>query len=43
MERETYKLPKLVLRNNSIFDLKFEDIEIIDYKSSPVIKAPLSN
>jgi thymidylate synthase len=43
MERETYKLPKLVLRNNTIFDLKFEDIEIIDYKSSPVIKAPLSN
>lgn len=43
MTRETYKLPKLILKNNSIFDLKFEDIEIVDYESSPVIKASLSN
>jgi thymidylate synthase len=41
--QDTYELPKLVLKNNSIFDLKFEDIEIVNYKSSPVIKAPLSN
>jgi thymidylate synthase len=43
MTQETYQLPKLVLKNNSIFDLKFEDIEIVDYISSPTIKASLSN
>jgi thymidylate synthase len=41
--RETYKLPKLKLNNNSIFNFKYEDIEILDYISSPVIKFPLSN
>ncbi len=43
LKQETYKLPKLILKNNSIFDLKFEDIEIVDYKSAPTIKFPLSN
>jgi thymidylate synthase len=43
IKRKTYKLPKLILKNNSLFDLKFEDIEIVDYESSPVIRAPLSN
>ncbi len=42
--RETYELPKLVLKNNSIFDLKYEDIEIIDYdERTKTIKFPLSN
>jgi thymidylate synthase len=42
--RETYELPKLVLKNNSIFDLKFEDIEITDYdERTKIIKFPLSN
>jgi thymidylate synthase len=43
LKRETFELPKLKLNNSSIFDLKFEDIEILDYKSSDVIKFPLSN
>jgi len=43
LKRETFKLPKLKLRNESIFDLKYEDFEIIDYKSSPTIQFPLSN
>lgn len=43
LKQETYKLPKLVLKNDSIFDLKFEDIEIVDYESAPTIKFPLSN
>jgi len=43
LKRETFKLPKLKLHNKSIFDLKYEDIEIIDYKSSPSIQFPLSN
>ena len=43
LKRETFKLPKLKLHNKSIFDLKYEDFEIIDYKSSPTIQFPLSN
>ena len=43
LKQETYKLPKLILKNDSIFNLKFEDIEIVDYESSPTIKFPLSN
>ena len=43
LKRETFKLPKLKLHNESIFDLKYEDFEIIDYKSSPTIQFPLSN
>lgn len=41
--RKTYNLPKLKLSNNSIFDFKFEDVEIINYESSPIIHFPLSN
>lgn len=42
--RETYKLPKIKLSNNSIFDLNFEDIEIIGYDERiKTIKFPLSN
>jgi thymidylate synthase len=43
LKRDTFKLPKLKLSNESIFDLKYEDIEIIDYKSCDTIKFPLSN
>ena len=43
LKRETFKLPKLKLHNKSIFDFKYEDIEIINYKSSPTIQFPLSN
>lgn len=43
LKRDTFKLPKLKLHNESIFDLKYEDFEILDYKSSPTIQFPLSN
>jgi len=33
----------LNLKNNSIFDLKYEDVEIIGYKSDKILKAELSN
>jgi len=42
--RDTYNLPKLKLHNNSIFDLKYDDIEIINYDERiKNIKFPLSN
>jgi thymidylate synthase len=43
LDRKTYKLPKIKLNNKSIFDLKYEDIEIIGYESSTTIHFPLSN
>lgn len=43
LERNTHKLPKLVLSNVSIDELKYDDIKIIDYKSEPTISFPLSN
>ncbi len=43
LTRETYDLCQLKLHNKSLDDLKFEDIEIINYKSSPTLKAELSN
>jgi hypothetical protein len=43
LERNTHKLPKLVLSNTSIDELKYEDIKIVDYKSEPTISFPLSN
>jgi thymidylate synthase len=44
LNRETYKLPKLKLHNSSIFDLKYEDVEIIGYDERiKTIKFPLSN
>jgi thymidylate synthase len=41
--RETHKLPKLILKNNSIEELKYEDIEILGYESEGVLKGQLSN
>ena len=43
LERNTHKLPKLVLSNVSIDELKYDDIKILDYKSEPTISFPLSN
>jgi thymidylate synthase len=43
LQRNTHKLPKLVLSNTSIDELKYEDIKIVDYKSEPTISFPLSN
>jgi len=46
LTRETYKLSKLVLKNevgNGLFDLKYEDFEIIDYQCASILKGELSN
>lgn len=44
LSREPFNLPKLVIKRkpNSIFDYKFDDFEIVDYKSHKVIKAPVA-
>lgn len=37
------KLPKIkIAKKDSIFDYKFEDIELVDYKSLGLIKAPVA-
>jgi thymidylate synthase len=43
LNRETFELSKLILKNKSLEDLKFEDIEIVGYKSAPILKGDLSN
>jgi thymidylate synthase len=41
--REPYEYPKLVLApRDSIFDYEFEDVEIVDYRHHPAIKAPVA-
>lgn len=44
LSREPYSLPKLELNKDikNIFDFKYEDIKIVDYKSHPVIKGDVS-
>lgn len=43
LERTSYDPPKLVIHTDkSIFDLEYEDLEIIDYQSHPAIKAPIA-
>ena len=44
LSREAMGLPELKLSSNvdSIFDFKFEDIEIINYESHPAISAPIA-
>lgn len=40
---ETFELPTIELSNNSLFDVKYDDIKVMNYKSSKAIKIPLSN
>ena len=44
LSRETLPLPKLALKRKpeSIFDYRYDDIEIIGYNSHPAIKAPVA-
>jgi thymidylate synthase len=44
LSREPFPLPKLTFarRPESIFDFRFDDIEIVDYRSHPHIKAPVA-
>lgn len=43
LNNETFKLPNIELYNKSIYDLKFDDIKILNYKSSASVKMALSN
>ncbi len=43
LNNKSYKLPELKLSNNSIFDIKIEEISIIGYKSSKRVNYKLSN
>lgn len=43
LTRETFELCKIELNNDSIDNLHFDNIKIVDYESSPVIKFELSN
>lgn len=43
LERETFPLPQVVISNRPIFDIGFDDIRLVDYKSAPVLKGELSN
>ena len=43
MSRTPYSLPELKVNDfESIFDLKIEDVEIVNYESHPFIKAPIA-
>ncbi len=44
LSREPLPLPKLVLKRkpDSIFDYRYEDIEVVGYQSHPAIKAPVA-
>lgn len=43
LAQETFELPELILNNLSFDDIKYEDIKLVNYNSSPTIKFPLSN
>ena len=43
MSRTPYSLPELKINDfESIFDLKIEDVEVVNYESHPFIKAPIA-
>jgi thymidylate synthase len=44
LTREPFPLPRLVLRRRppSIFDYRFDDVEFVDYRAHPPIKAPIA-
>jgi thymidylate synthase len=43
LTQETFKLPYIEISKKPIFDISFEDIKILGYKSSHAIRAELSN
>ena len=44
LTREPHPLPRLLIkrRPDSIFDYKYEDFELLNYKHHPGIKAPIA-
>jgi len=43
LNRETFELPKIEINKKSIFDIEYDDIKLVGYKSGPAIKGELSN
>jgi len=43
LSRKTFNLPKLILSNNSIDNIEYDDFKIIGYQSDKVLKGDLSN
>ena len=42
LARESYQAPTLKITDKSIFDINYEDLEVVDYESHPAIKAPIA-
>lgn len=43
LSRDSYSAPKLKINTDkSLFDIEYEDLEIVDYQSHPSIKAPIA-
>ena len=43
LSRTSYAPPQLKINSdNSIFDINYEDLEIVNYESHPAIKAPIA-
>lgn len=43
LARDSYEPPQLVIHSDaSIFDIQYEDLEIVNYTSHPAIKAPIA-
>ena len=43
LSRESYRPPQLKINTDkSIFDINYEDLELINYESHPAIKAPIA-
>jgi thymidylate synthase len=43
LSREVYSFPQLELRQaSSLFDYEFDDIEVVDYRHHPTLKAPVA-
>jgi thymidylate synthase len=43
LSREVYSFPRLELRRaSSLFDYEFDDIEVVDYRHHPTLKAPVA-
>jgi thymidylate synthase len=43
LRNETFDLPKIEISNKNLFDIKYDDIKLIDYKCSKAVKMDLSN
>ncbi|MDZ7293658.1 thymidylate synthase [Mycoplasmopsis pulmonis] len=42
LKRNPKELPKLIIKNKNIFEINFEDIELVDYEFDPIIKGEVA-